>query len=349
MLEELKVLKEDIKALSIVAFEKQMENQPVLKNYGKRGFENAVQGSTYLLQIFFAALEHDSFILLKKYIEWVKSFLQKIQLPPKSLYFYLDSLQAILKGKVKDEELQSTVDEYITRAKELLEEEVEIKTFIENSNPYINQLLLYKDLVFKNKKNEAKEMIAGLIAGGIPIKDIYLHIFQPFQYEVGRLWQLGFINVAQEHYYTATTQFIMSNLYDYIFSGKKNEYGVVAACVEGELHEVGIRMVTDFLENEGFNTCYLGANSPISDTLDILAESKSHILALSATMIFNIPKVASLIEQIKKREELNHIKIIVGGYPFGVDGSLWKKIRADSCASSLETITATVYNMLTLS
>jgi hypothetical protein len=36
----------------------------------------------------------------------------------------------------------------------------------------------------------------------------------------------------------------------------------VAACVSGELHEIGVRMLCDLLEMEGWNTIYLGANVP---------------------------------------------------------------------------------------
>jgi methanogenic corrinoid protein MtbC1 len=37
---------------------------------------------------------------------------------------------------------------------------------------------------------------------------------------------------------------------------------VTLACVEGELHEVGARMASDFLEMAGFDVRFLGANVP---------------------------------------------------------------------------------------
>jgi len=53
------------------------------------------------------------------------------------------------------------------------------------------------------------------------------------------------VSVAQEHYCTAATQLIMSQLYPHIFAGEKTERTLIATCVAGDLHEIGIRMVSD--------------------------------------------------------------------------------------------------------
>ena len=63
--------------------------------------------------------------------------------------------------------------------------------------------------------------------------------------------------MAQEHYCTAATQLIMSQLYPYIFTTGKNGRVLVGTCVSGDLHEIGVRMVSDFFEMEGWDTFYL--------------------------------------------------------------------------------------------
>ena len=83
---------------------------------------------------------------------------------------------------------------------------------------------------------------------GTPARDIYLQVFQPAQREVGRLGQTNRISVALEHYVTAATQPIMSQLYPRIFSPEKTGRRLIATCVGGELHEIGVRMVADFFE-----------------------------------------------------------------------------------------------------
>ncbi|WP_425342659.1 B12-binding domain-containing protein [Methanolobus bombayensis] len=47
---------------------------------------------------------------------------------------------------------------------------------------------------------------------------------------MGRLWQINYISVAQEHFCTAVTQKIMAKLYPYIISDTISDRNVVAAC-----------------------------------------------------------------------------------------------------------------------
>lgn len=94
------------------------------------------------------------------------------------------------------------------------------------------------------------------------MKSIYLEVLQPVQREIGNLWQTNEVSVAQEHYCTAATQLIMGRLYPYLHLAPRNGKRVVVACVGGELHEVGARMVADILEMEGWDSYYLGANTP---------------------------------------------------------------------------------------
>ena len=103
------------------------------------------------------------------------------------------------------------------------------------------------------------------IQHGTSVHDIYLHVFQRSQYEVGRLWQTNQISVGQEHLCTAATQLIMSQLYPLIFGTERKNRRIVAACVGGDLHEIGIRMVADFFEMDGWDTFYLGADVPTDE------------------------------------------------------------------------------------
>jgi|GEM_PF-2079649 len=48
---------------------------------------------------------------------------------------------------------------------------------------------------------------------GVTIEDIYLHILEPAEKELGRLWLEKRITVGQEHFTSAVTQLVMSLLY----------------------------------------------------------------------------------------------------------------------------------------
>jgi len=194
----------------------------------------------------------------------------------------------------------------------------------------------YLSALLAKDRHVAERIINACLDEDISIKDIYLSVFQPTQMEIGTLWQHNKISVAMEHYCTAATQFIMTRLYDHIFSTEKNGCSLVATSVSGELHELGIRMVSDFFEMEGWHTYYLGANTPKQGVVDMINESDTDVLAISTTIYFHIPKVAELIEFVRTNVSSNKLKIMVGGNAFNMNPLLWQQVKADAYAANAQ-------------
>ena len=107
---------------------------------------------------------------------------------------------------------------------------------------------------------------------------------------------------------------------------------MVATCVGGELHEIGARMVADFFEMDGWDTYFLGANTPMEGILRAVSERKADMLAISATIAFHIDKVSDLIAEVRRSRLDKGTKILVGGYPFNIAPNLWKSVGADAYA-----------------
>ena len=147
----------------------------------------------------------------------------------------------------------------------------------------------------------------------MPIREVYLQIFQPCQRELGRLWQVGEITVAQEHYCTAATQLIMSQLAPRLFTTARNGRRAVIACVAGEAHEVGTRMIADLLELDGWDTIFLGGNVPVKSVVQTLVEHRADLLASSATMMYHLPAMIDLIAAVRAEPGCAALKVMVGG------------------------------------
>lgn len=250
----------------------------------------------------------------------------------------LSSVELIELWKSIDDSLKNILDfDYYSYVKAYLNKVIDKipslpsspKSYIKKENPLYNLAQDYISMLLKSKRNEAFEMVSNSIKSGVYLKDIYLNVFQVCQYEIGRLWQMNKISEAQEHYVTASTQLIMSKLYPYVFSSNKNGKILVATGISDDLHEIGIRMVADFFEMEGWNTYYLGSNTPIKSIISFVYEHNADILAVSATMYYNVKHIEYLISEIRKESNLKNLKIIVGGYPFISAPDLWKKIGAD--------------------
>lgn len=191
----------------------------------------------------------------------------------------------------------------------------------------------YLDALLGGRRQEASQLVLRAVQEGASVRAIYLEVFQPALYEVGRLWQQNEISVAEEHFFTAATQLAMSQLYPYIFTPERKDLAMVAACVGDELHEVGVRMVADFFEMEGWDSYYLGANVPAGAILDALRERRPQVLAVSATMSYHVGNVRRLIAQVRELPDVAATKILVGGWCFRAVPTLWKEVGADGFAS----------------
>jgi methanogenic corrinoid protein MtbC1 len=91
-------------------------------------------------------------------------------------------------------------------------------------------------------------------------------------------------------------------------------------------------MVADFFEMEGWDTYYLGANTPANAVVGSLAEHKADLLAVSATMTFHVSAVRELIARVRTAVATREVRVLVGGYPFNVSSELWRQVGADGCA-----------------
>jgi methanogenic corrinoid protein MtbC1 len=202
-----------------------------------------------------------------------------------------------------------------------------------NGGPHSALARAYIEALLTGRRREASRLVLEAAGAGVSVRDIYLHVFQRSQREIGRLWQLNLLSVAQEHYCTAATQLVMSQLYPRVFSGERKGRTLVAACVAGDLHEVGLRMVADFFEMEGWDAFYVGANAPSRCVVEAVAERGADVLAVSATLTSNVREVRGLVGAVRASAECGGVKVIAGGYPFNVEPALWREVGADATAS----------------
>jgi methanogenic corrinoid protein MtbC1 len=128
----------------------------------------------------------------------------------------------------------------------------------------------------------------------------------------------------------------MSQLYPRIFAGTKIGRNLVAACVNSELHEIGIRMVADFFEIEGWDTYYMGANTPATSIIQAIEKNRPQILALSVTMPFHQSLLQETIAKVRASDADGRVKIIVGGHALNSSKNLWRNVGADGYAANAE-------------
>ena len=63
-----------------------------------------------------------------------------------------------------------------------------------------------------------------------------------------------------------------------------------------------------------------------------MKERGAHIVAISATMTFHLPRLTATVRAIRASEVGEQVKILVGGYPFRLAPGLWRAVGADGSA-----------------
>jgi MerR family transcriptional regulator, light-induced transcriptional regulator len=308
------------------------ENPELDKKYGEQGRVKCREDAVYHLDYLIEAIQIDSPELFHHYLEWAWHMLDARNIPMDDLKHNIRYILEVISGEFPEDETEMALS-YLESGADYLENlEPDDKSYLLPDQPLSNEANQYLNYLLKGNRDQAARLIDQLVENGTKVADIYENIFQATQYEVGVLWQRNVITIAHEHYCTAATQLIMSRMYPQIFSGEKNGLKLIACSVASELHEMGIRMVSDFFEMDGWDTYYMGSNMPESHLLQSLREHDANLLAISVTLPIHINRVESIIRNVREKPEFRDLRIMAGGYPFGIIPGLTEKVGADATA-----------------
>ena len=201
---------------------------------------------------------------------------------------------------------------------------------IDDAEPLAAVARTYIEALIGADSKKAEKIIADAAASGVPVKDIYLHVFVPVLQETGRRWLIQELSVAEEHYITASVGALITRLHDRFIADNRRRAQrgktVVVASVERDLHEIGIRMVADFFEMDRWDTYYIGPNTPALSLLRAARDRKADVIAISCTMPSFLPAVHYLIRSLRadparRRQRSSWGGILSGSIPDSGNGS----------------------------
>jgi methanogenic corrinoid protein MtbC1 len=171
----------------------------------------------------------------------------------------------------------------------------------------------YQEALLGADLDGARRILDDAVGAGVPIRALYLDVLQPALYEVGARWSRAEISVAQEHLATAAAQAAMAGLAERLLPEERARRGaVLIACVEDELHSVGVRMVADFLQADGWEVTWLGAMTPSAGLVELARRADA--VALSAALPERIPLVGAAVAALRELAEPPFV--LVGGQAF---------------------------------
>ncbi len=190
-----------------------------------------------------------------------------------------------------------------------------------------------------NDIEQAKSLILTQAEEPTSIPQIYQHVFEPVLLDVGTLWEQGTLDVYTEHLISQTIKELMAVIKS--MAPKKPPRGLrfLALAASGELHEIGLQMISDFLYLDGWETLFVGTYLPTQEGLKAIHRFDPHVVGISVTMDYNVDGAKNLIGFIRSHlPPAKQPKIIVGGGALQRDKNLWKTLGADATLQSLSDV-----------
>lgn len=170
----------------------------------------------------------------------------------------------------------------------------------------------YTDAILRGDADGAEQLVGDAIAASIGEATIQDCMIAPALRRVGDLWEAGEIGVADEHAATEISLRVLALQHEaFRVARRRARYRVLLAAVQGERHDVGLRMAASLLLHDGFDVRMLGANLPLAALATAIERHAPSVVGLSATMPGSSAELQHAIGAI--RAAAPEAGIIVGG------------------------------------
>jgi MerR family transcriptional regulator, light-induced transcriptional regulator len=168
-------------------------------------------------------------------------------------------------------------------------------------------------------------LLAAVERGDISVPDLYMQVLGPVLAEIGTRWQHGRERVWQEHFASHVVRTVVEALYprvmDLVAAVTPLGKTALLVCPPREEHELGLRMLSDRFELAGWDTVFLGADTPLAEIVAAATDTEADLVALSVSTAFERVEMREFVDAI--RRGLPDARIVVGGPAFLHDGGDW--------------------------
>ncbi len=154
--------------------------------------------------------------------------------------------------------------------------------------------------VLNGNGDGARSDLLNAIDIGLPPETALGEIIAPAMAKVGDLWHNGRLSPAQEKVATEIARDVIADIARRATSPAPNGPTVVAACVEHEQHELGLRAIVAALRLRGVRVHYLGASVSPEFLCDAIVLYRPAIVLLSIKLDASLESARAAIEMISQ-------------------------------------------------
>lgn len=307
--------------------------------FGQHGRDACHEDLAFHLEFLRPVLEFGLLQQMVDYLVWLGSVLQSRAIPSSHLAISLDWLGEFFAANM-DLADGGMVAAALREAREGFESAADLPVVAPMRGKPWAQTEAFETALLTGLQHEALAVVNRCIDDGHNLIDIEMNVIQPALYEIGKKWQLNQISVAQEHLATAIVHSVMTlGLLRSPVSPTRGKR-VLIACVQGNNHAVGARMVCDAFQLAGWDVQFLGADTPTAAIVRHATEWKPDLIGLSVSFPQQLPAAKDVIARLKERLGSTRPPVILGGLAINRFVYLAELVGADTyCPDPQDAVT----------
>lgn len=191
---------------------------------------------------------------------------------------------------------------------------------------------LFKDYAKNRKYNDAMSLIDQAIMANLDPKRIFTEVIARTLKEIQDFREKGYITVSafQVLAVAKIAEDAIKKIKDLIKEKKETTGTIILGNIKRDRHVLGSEILKVFLESEGWNVIYLGADTPAREFVNAAKEYDADLILVSSMMMNTMAGIIEIRELLDREKLSEKIKLMVGGAPFNFNLNLAKKVKADA-------------------
>lgn len=128
---------------------------------------------------------------------------------------------------------------------------------------------------------------------------------------IGDLWEHNSVTVADEHLASSVCDRLLSHYAAGLEPHESTADKAMFLCMEQEMHFLGLKMISSYFQEYGWQTRFYGPNLPLEYALIAAANWKPQVIGISVSMVYALPALSAYVEAF---EALPHRPtVLLGG------------------------------------
>jgi DNA-binding transcriptional MerR regulator len=172
----------------------------------------------------------------------------------------------------------------------------------------------FLELLVARDHAAARQVVLDADDAGVPLEELFGEVMQPALHEVGERWERGKLLVSQEKQISEAARDLIAELSARHAGTSERGVDLLAACVEGERHELGLRMICGVLRADGHLVRYLGADVAPRFLVEAIRSRVPEAVLLSAKLAPNLRGIEDALSTLRHAfGEPLPFPVLVGG------------------------------------